>query len=120
MLGILYGVLLTIHVIVALLLIAVVLLQAGRGGGIAEIFGGRAERFLGTSANIFLKRATTTCAIVFFCTSLSLALISAQRARSIVERIPGTPAQVEPQTQPTPPQPEPASEPPKAPVDASQ
>lgn len=102
MLEILYGLLMIVHVLVALLLILVVLLQAGRAGGIADIFGGRAEQFLGTSANIFLKRATTVTAIIFFCTSLSLALISAQRSRSVIERVP-VKLPAAPPAQPAPP-----------------
>ncbi|MDD5173717.1 MAG: preprotein translocase subunit SecG, partial [Candidatus Omnitrophica bacterium] len=36
----LYGLVITIHVIVSLVLISVILLQAGRGGGLSESFGG--------------------------------------------------------------------------------
>ena len=36
----LYGLVITIHVIVSLVLRAVILLQAGRGGGLSESFGG--------------------------------------------------------------------------------
>ena len=55
----LYGLVITVHVIVSLILIAVILLQAGRGGGLSESFGGsQTQTILGTKTSLFLKRAT--------------------------------------------------------------
>ena len=85
----LYGIVLTIHVFVCLVLIAVILLQAGRGGGLADTFGGgAAQSIFGTRGAVYLTRATTVCATVFMLTSLTLAVLSAQRGRSLMERVP--------------------------------
>lgn len=78
-----YGILIFIHIFVCIGLIAIVLLQAGRGGGLAESFSG-AESIFGTKTNTFLTRATMLFAIVFLATCLSLAFLSKQRSRSIM------------------------------------
>ncbi len=77
---------LIVHVIVSLVLIAVILLQAGRGG-IAEAFGGGAtQSVFGTRTATLLSRATAVCATVFILTSLSLTVLSGYRSRSLMER----------------------------------
>ena len=83
----LYALILTLHIIVCFVLIAVILLQAGRGGGVADAFGGTAQSILGTRGAAYLTRATTVCAIIFMVTSLSLAILSAQRGRSLMEGV---------------------------------
>lgn len=84
----LYGIILVIHVFVCFVLIAVILLQAGRGGGLSDSFGGGAQAILGSRGAVYLTRATTACATVFMLTSLTLAVLSAQRGRSLMERVP--------------------------------
>ena len=80
-----YILLLIVHVIVCFVLIFVVLLQAGRGGGFSDMLGGgQPQSLLGTQTNAFMIRATEVCAVVFIITSLSLAMISTQRGRSLV------------------------------------
>lgn len=115
----LYGILIAIHIIVCIFLIIIVLIQAGRGGGLAESFTG-AESIFGTKTNAVLTRATTFFAVFFFITCLSLAILAKQRSSSLIkgplpqaapapmETIPAkenqpVPAE-QPQTQPTPPQ----------------
>lgn len=78
-----YGILIFIHIFVCVGLIAIVLLQSGRGGGLAESFSG-AESIFGTKTNAFLTRATMLFAIIFIATCLSLAFLSKQRSRSIM------------------------------------
>ncbi len=81
-----YGVILVIHIIVCFILIAVILLQAGRGGGLAETFGGgAAQSMLGTRGTAFLTRATGLFAAIFMFTSLTLAILSVQRGKSLME-----------------------------------
>ena len=80
----LYPLVLVVHVFVCFVLIAVILLQAGRGGGLTEAFGGAAQSMFGTRGAVYLTRATTVCAIVFMLTSLGLAFLSAQRGRSLM------------------------------------
>ena len=78
--------LIIIHVISCLFLIAVILLQAGRGGGLSDIAGGQAQSILGTETNTFMKRLTEIFAIVFIVTSLSLGIISTHRGKSLIEQ----------------------------------
>ncbi len=81
----LYGLILVVHVFVSLVLIAVILLQAGRGGGVSDAFGGTAQSMFGTRGAQVLTRATSVCAVIFMLTSLSLAVLSSQRSRSLLE-----------------------------------
>jgi preprotein translocase subunit SecG len=81
----LYGLVIVIHVIAALVLILMILLQAGRGGGLSETFGmSSSQTIFGQSAPKFMEKATSICAIVFILTSLSLAVLSVQKSRSVV------------------------------------
>lgn len=83
-----YYVLLTLHVIACILLILIVLLQAGRGGGLSGAFGmGDNQTLFGTRAGDFLTKATTTVAIIFMAGSLVLAIISSKRSSSIMKGI---------------------------------
>ena len=88
----LYSVLIFIHVMVCLGLIGIVLIQAGRGGGLSQSFSG-AESMFGTKTNALLTRATTVFAIIFFITCLSLAFVAKQRSKSLIEgrKIPSVP-----------------------------
>ncbi|MDD5072434.1 MAG: preprotein translocase subunit SecG [Candidatus Omnitrophica bacterium] len=83
-----FAFLITLHVIACLVLIMVILLQAGKGGGISETFGGSGglQSMLGTKASSFLTKATAACAVLFLVTSMTLALMSTERSGSIVER----------------------------------
>ena len=97
-----YILLIIIHIIVCLILIATILLQAGRGGGLAEAFGGAesTQSVLGTQAPLVLKRATEVSAILFLITSLVLGMVTARRGRSLLDRIriPAMPTAAEKQT----------------------
>jgi preprotein translocase subunit SecG len=68
-------------------LISVILLQAGRGGGLTESFGGEtAQSVFGTQAPLILKKATTASAVAFLVTSLALGVVTARRGRSLFEQ----------------------------------
>ena len=83
----LYGFIIFIHVIVSLLLIAVILLQAGRGGGLNEQFGGGStSTIFGTKTSVFLTRATAASAIIYIITCLSLAILTSHRGRSLMAK----------------------------------
>ena len=82
----LYGFLIVVHVFVCLVLILVVLMQAGRGGGLSDMAGGQPQSILGTQTNVFMTRATEVCAVLFIVTSLSLGIVSTQRGKSLMER----------------------------------
>jgi len=75
-------------VIVCLILIATILLQAGKGGGLTDMFGGgdAAQSVLGTQAPALLKKITEGSAIAFLITSLILGMVTARRGRSLFER----------------------------------
>jgi len=77
--------LIVIHVIACLVLVVVILLQAGKGGGLSEAFGaGSSSTIFGTSASKFLQRITAICAALFLITSLSLTVLSSRRSRSLM------------------------------------
>lgn len=67
-----------IHIIVCLFLIVVVLLQSGNAGDISSAFGGMGSQtaFGPRSGATLLTRATTTSAVIFMLTSLSLTILS--------------------------------------------
>ncbi len=84
-----YALLMALHLIVCLCLVAVVLVQSGKGGGLAGgAFGGATQTvFGGRGATDFITRATVVLGVLFFMTSLSLALMTARGttgAKSIV------------------------------------
>jgi preprotein translocase subunit SecG len=79
-------VLIGIHVLVCILLIIIILIQAGRGGGLVEGFSGM-ESMFGTKTNTFLTRSTSVLATIFFLTCLSLALLSVRQSRSLMQGI---------------------------------
>lgn len=66
-----------LHVIIGVFLIAVVLLQTGKAGNIADVFGGGGSMaaFGARGAATVLSRVTTVAAILFMVTSLSLSII---------------------------------------------
>lgn len=89
---ILYGLVIAVHVLASLMLIAVILLQAGRGGGLSESFGSSStQSILGTKTSVFLKRATAASAVIYIITCLSLAVMTSHRGRSLVMSRPALP-----------------------------
>jgi preprotein translocase subunit SecG len=74
-------VLLVIHVASSFLLVIAILLQSGKGGGLASGFGGASagtQMFGGAGAGGFMSKATIFLAATFMSTSLALAYISSQ------------------------------------------
>ena len=84
MIHIVYGLLIFVHVIACIGLIAVILLQAGRGGGLSEAFGGMTQNIFGSKSNEILVKATSAFAIVFLCSSLLLGILTSKRGRSLL------------------------------------
>ena len=85
-----YTFLIVLHLIVCIGLIAVVLVQSGKGGGLAGgAFGGSAQTvFGGRGATDFVTRATMVLGALFFTTSLVLALMSSglgRTSRSLIQ-----------------------------------
>src|SRR5438552_3600215 len=78
-----------VHVLVCLFLILVVLLQAGKGGGMGIAFGSStsSQVFGGRGAGSFLEKLTATTAIIFMLTSMTLAWFASQSDSSRLQKI---------------------------------
>tara|TARA_Y100000310_G_scaffold298007_1_gene331528 strand:- start:383 stop:766 length:384 start_codon:yes stop_codon:yes gene_type:complete len=82
----LYGFVIAVHVLVCLVLISVILLQAGRGGGLSEAFGGdSSQTIFGTKASVFFTKATVVAASLFLVTCLGLGIMTSRRGRSLID-----------------------------------
>lgn len=82
-----YQLILTIHVFVAIALIALVLIQHGKGAEIGATFGSGASStvFGSHGTGSFLFKLTCSLVLAFFITSLSLAyMVSMQHKQNIV------------------------------------
>jgi preprotein translocase subunit SecG len=75
------SVLIVLHVLVALAIIGLVLLQHGKGADMGSGFGGGASGSLfgATGSANFLSRSTAVLAAIFFILSLSLAYVATRR-----------------------------------------
>jgi preprotein translocase subunit SecG len=71
-----------VHVVIAVALVGLVLIQQGKGADAGAAFGGGASQtvFGSQGSGSFLTRMTTLMAVVFFVTSFSLAIFAKQRA----------------------------------------
>lgn len=94
-------ILLIIFIPICILLILIVLLQAGKGGGLAGAFGGAgAQTFLGARGAVdFLSKLTIYLAIGFMALSLILSLTYGGRKGIRVEEEIETPAAAETSTE---------------------
>ncbi|MBZ8118879.1 preprotein translocase subunit SecG [Roseovarius sp. LXJ103] len=90
------NVVLIIHLLLALSLIGVVLMQRSEGGGLGMGGGGGAAT--GRSAGTALGKVTWILATAFICTSITLTIIAAQNAGSgsVLDRIVDSPIQAVP------------------------
>jgi preprotein translocase subunit SecG len=77
-----------LHVIMCIAIIAIVLLQAGKGADIGSAFGGAGSQavFGSMGTPTVLGKITTAVAIVFTLTSFTLALLGGDRSGSSVVR----------------------------------
>ncbi len=85
-----YTFLTVLHVIVCIFLMLVVLLQAGRGGGMGIAFGGSggSQSVFGSSGGAnFLTKMTAVCAFIFFANSMTLAYMSSQSDSRRLQKI---------------------------------
>jgi preprotein translocase subunit SecG len=78
-----------LHIIICVFLIIVVLLQAGKGGGMGIAFGGGGSQtvFGSSGAGNFLTRLTSVTAFAFLITSLTLAHYSSQQDSKRLQRL---------------------------------
>ncbi|MDP3919594.1 MAG: preprotein translocase subunit SecG [Candidatus Omnitrophota bacterium] len=87
-----------IHVIVCFILIAVILLQAGRGQGLsgASFGSGNVQSLFGTGGADFMTKATLVAAVCFIVTCLGLDIIEVQKSRSLLQADrPGAPINID-------------------------
>jgi len=85
-----YGLILTFHIIITLVLIVVVLIQSGKSGGMGGIFGGGGSEALlsAPSGNTFIKKVTVGLAVGFLATTLLLTVLHSKRTtRSVIQRV---------------------------------
>ncbi|MBE0612247.1 MAG: preprotein translocase subunit SecG [Burkholderiales bacterium] len=90
-------VILTIHVLVALSIIFLVLLQHGKGADMGAAFGSGSSGSLfgATGSANFLSRTTAALAAVFFLTSLGLAYVATHKPQtggSVMQGVTAAPA----------------------------
>jgi len=101
-----------VHVLIAMAIIGLVLLQHGKGADMGSGFGGGASGSLfgATGSANFLSRTTAVLAAVFFASSLGLAYLATTKPReagSVVDRAPAAQPKAEA------PKPEPKNEKPQ-------
>lgn len=87
-----FSVVLTIHLLVALTIIGLVLIQHGKGADAGASFGGGSSQtvFGSRGSATFLSRLTAILAAVFFMTSITLAYMSASQVKgyqSVIEKV---------------------------------
>jgi preprotein translocase subunit SecG len=108
------NVLIVAHVLVALAIIGLVLLQHGKGADMGSGFGGGASGSLfgATGSANFLSRTTAVLATVFFLLSLALAYVATKKpveGGGVIDAVRNQPAK--PEAKPAPEVPKPPSPP---------
>lgn len=81
------SILIGIHVLAAIAITGLVLMQQGKGADAGASFGGGASNtmFGSSGSGNFLTRSTTWITVVFFATSLSLAIVAKQKTQLSVQ-----------------------------------
>jgi preprotein translocase subunit SecG len=119
------NVLIVLHVLVALAIIGLVLLQHGKGADMGSGFGGGASSSLfgATGSANFLSRTTAVLAAIFFILSLALAYVATRRpveeGGGVIESIRSKQQQSKPAAEQKPAPQSPAADVPKPPADAT-
>lgn len=81
-----YTFIVIVHLFVCLILIAIVLLQAGKGAEMGAAFGGSSQTIFGSrGATTFLSKVTVGAAVLFMLTSMSLSILG--RGQSVVSNV---------------------------------
>ncbi len=108
-----FTLILTVHVLVALGIIFLVLLQHGKGADMGAAFGGGSSGSLfgATGSANFLSRTTAALAAVFFLTSLGLAYVATHKPKTGASVMQGVTAPPAPAARPAEEVPKPADVP---------
>src|SRR5215212_5185170 len=93
-----YYLIVGLYVLVCLMLSLVILLQQGRGGDIANAFGGSSSQaaFGARSGATLLTKATSIAAALFMILALALSIIGQRGTSSVVSGTPAPPAAAKP------------------------
>jgi preprotein translocase subunit SecG len=86
----LYNIIIGIYVLACILLVIVILIQAGRGGGLVEGFSG-AESIFGTKTNSFIVKLTAILGTIFLGSTILMAYLSKTKSKSLMENYKETP-----------------------------
>lgn len=94
--GVIFAIVLSVHVVAGLGVIGLVLMQHGKGADMGAAFGsGASGSLFGSSGSAnFLSRTTAALAAVFFVTSLALSYLAGSKtpaSRSVMEGSPSEP-----------------------------
>lgn len=77
------GLIIFIHAVICVLLIAIILMQPGKGGGLTDSMAS-AESIFGARTNVFVIKTTAILAAIFLVTCLGLAILSSQKNKSLM------------------------------------
>jgi preprotein translocase subunit SecG len=95
-----YGLIVTVHILVCFFIIIVVLLQSGKSGDISAAFGGQGSQtaFGPRGAASALSKATTWSAVAFMITSITLSVYSSRRGgpTSVLQGLKSQPVKTQP------------------------
>jgi preprotein translocase subunit SecG len=95
-----YGLVLSVHLLVCFFIIIVVLLQSGQSGDISAAFGGQGSQtaFGPRGAASALSKATTWSAVLFMLTSITLSVYATKRGgpTSVLQGVKSQPAKTQP------------------------
>lgn len=84
-----FTVLVVVQVILAIFLVAIVLVNVGKGSEVGAVFTGSQAIFGGAGPGTFLNKVTALLAVLFFANSLLLTYLSAKRNQvSLMEKPP--------------------------------
>jgi preprotein translocase subunit SecG len=117
----LYYLVATLYVLTCMVLMLVILLQQGKGGDIANAFGGGSSQaaFGARSGATVLSRATTVCAVLFVVGALVLGIVGQRGPGSVIGGRAPARAPAPPPAATLPPNPQPAqATPPPTPAPA--
>ena len=100
------AVLVTLHVIVCFVLVAVIMLQSGSAADLAGAFGGAGSQtaFGPRGAATALSKATTLSAVLFMLTSVTLSIYAIKHGgpSSVLQGVKSAPAKTQPPATPAP------------------
>ncbi len=81
------GLITFVLIIACILIVTSILMQSGKGGGLAEGFSS-AENLLGTQTNTVMIKVTGVLVVIFIACCLSLAFLSTSKEQSLMRTVP--------------------------------